>query len=152
MKEEKDVKTKEHLDLLHGILQEELKDTIKALEDYVVHGVTTFEHIWAIFQPGAPVYALRAGSASAMTMVSGNYARTDNGEAFQICLESIGNTGTTFGRVFESVDVYSFTGTRPIGELNACPLSLHPEKEAIIAALEKRGQKYEELAGYHYKA
>jgi hypothetical protein len=152
MKKERDAKAKEHLDLLHSILKEELKDTIKALEDYFVHGVTTFEHLWAIFQPGAPVFTTRAGSSAAMAFVSGSYAKTDCGDAFQMCLESIGNSGTNFGRAIENVDVYTFNGTRPINELNACPLSFHPEKETIRTTLVNRGKKYEALAGYHYKS
>jgi hypothetical protein len=36
--------------------------------------------------------------------------------------------------------------------LNALPLNFHPEKEKIRETLVTRGKKYEELAGYHYKA
>lgn len=90
VKKERDPVAKEHLDLLHGLLREELQDTIKALEDYLVHGVMTFENLWALFHPGAAVYSLRSGSSAALTFVSGNYAKTDCGDAFQMCLESIG--------------------------------------------------------------
>src|SRR6266516_1533761 len=44
--------TKQHLELLYKILKKELKDTIKVHEDFIAHGVVTFEHIWTIFQPG----------------------------------------------------------------------------------------------------
>lgn len=41
-----DVTTKEHLVVLHDILQYEIGDSIKAYEDYVLNGVITFEHLW----------------------------------------------------------------------------------------------------------
>lgn len=87
-----------------------------------------------------------------MSFYRGNYTKTDCGEAFQLCLEPIGWTGSTFGRGTEYINVFSFTGTRPIKDLNALPLSFHPDKEKIKEALIERGQKYEALAGYHYKA
>ena len=152
MNKERDPKAKEHLDLLHSILREELKDTIRALEDYVKHGVTTFEHLWAIFPPGTPVYTNRAGSSAAMAFLNGSYQKTDCGDAFQMSLESIGFSGSNFGRFIESVDVYSFNGTRAISDINAVPLAFHPDKDTLRAALVKRGEKYEGLAGYHYKA
>lgn len=41
-----EVTTKEHLTVLHDILQYEIGDSIKAYEDYVLNGVITFEHLW----------------------------------------------------------------------------------------------------------
>lgn len=41
-----DTTTKEHLGVLHDILQYEIGDSIKAYEDYVLNGVITFEHLW----------------------------------------------------------------------------------------------------------
>lgn len=43
---ELDTTTKEHLVVLHDILQYEIGDSIKAYEDYVLNGVITFEHLW----------------------------------------------------------------------------------------------------------
>ncbi|KAH6692073.1 ATPase [Leptodontidium sp. MPI-SDFR-AT-0119] len=149
---ERDALTRTHLSLLHKLLSEELKDTIKALEDYVLHGVTTFEHVWAIFHPGCTVYSRSGGVPTALSFYSGSYESGQCGKYFELTLEPIGWNGTAFGRGTERVAIYSFTGTRPIKDLNACPLSFHPEKDGIRAALVQRGKKYEELAGYHYKA
>ncbi|RFU28818.1 hypothetical protein B7463_g7523, partial [Scytalidium lignicola] len=149
---EKDVKTKEHLDLLHGLLNEELKDTIKALEDCVVHGVTTYKHLWAIFQPGAVIYVRQFGAPKALSFHHGDYEKTQCGDAFNLRLEPISWDGSNFGRGNEFINIFSFTGTRPIKDLNACPLSFHPEKEAIKEILIARGEKFEKLAGHHYKS
>ncbi|KAH8807790.1 ATPase [Xylogone sp. PMI_703] len=150
--EEKDEVTRGHLDLLHGLLKEELKDTIKALEDYVVHGVITFKHLWAIFQPGATLYSQQSGSPRAYTFRYGNYETTQCGKAFSVGVESVSWNGTTFGRGTEYINIFSFMGTRPIKDLNICPLVFHPEQETIRKLLIARGEKFEELAGYHYKS
>jgi len=152
MNSTRDGKTKEHLVLLHSILKEELKDTIKALEDYVVHGVTTYKHLWAIFQPGCIVYSGKSGTPKAMSFYSGNYAKNDCGEHFSLCLEPVGWTGSSFGRGTEYICVYSFAGTRPIESLTALPLSFHPDQKKIRETLITRGKKYEALAGFHYKS
>ncbi|KAH7388922.1 ATPase [Cadophora sp. MPI-SDFR-AT-0126] len=151
VEEERDPLTRTHLDLLHKLLSQELKDTIKALEDYVLHGVTTFEHVWAIFHPGCTVYCRSGGVPTALSFYSGSYQSNQCGKYYELTLEPIGWNGTAFGRGTERVAIYSFTGTRPIKDLSACPLSFHPEKDDIRAALVRRGKKYEELAGYHYK-
>lgn len=150
--EEKDVQTKEHLDLLYGLLKEELKDTIKAVEDYIVHGVTTYKHLWAIFQPGAIVYCRQSGTPRAMYFECGNYQKTQCGEVFNLCLSPVSWDGTSFGRHTEYINIFSFTGTQRIKDLTACPLSFHPERETIKKILIARGEKYEKLAGYHYKS
>jgi hypothetical protein len=145
-------KGKEHLELLHSLLKEELKDTIKALEDYVVHGVITYEHLWVIFQPGAIVYTRQGGIPKAMCFQSGLYTKTKCGPCYQLTIEAIGWGGSGFGRSVDYLHIYPWTGTRPIKDLPAFPLSLHPEEESVRSSLIDRGRKYESLAGYHFKS
>jgi hypothetical protein len=152
IKTEKDAQTKGHLELLHKLLREELKDTIKALEDFIMNGVTTFDYLWTIFHPGCTVYSKQGGVPHALSFYSGSYETNNCGKHYQLCLEPIGWSGSAFGRGTEYICIYTFTGTRAIKDLNACPLSFHPEKKKIRETLVKRGKKYEELAGYHYKA
>lgn len=38
----------DHIQLLYDVLRVELKDVIKTLEDYVDHGIVSFEHIWYV--------------------------------------------------------------------------------------------------------
>lgn len=152
IKTEEDEKAKIHLELLHNLLREELKDTIKSLEDYILHGVTTFDLLWAIFQPKCTVYSRQGGLPNCMSFYSGEYGEGQCGKYFQLTLEPIGWNGSAFGRGTEYINVYEFTGTRAIKELSACPLHLHSEQQMIRERLIKRGKKYEELAGFHYKA
>ena len=145
-------KAKEHLELLHSLLKEELKDTIKALEDYVVHGIITYQHLWVIFQPGAIVYTTQGGTPKALSFSNGYYTKTNCGPCYQLSLQAVGWGGSSFGRSTEYIQIYSWTGTRPIKDLHALPLSLHPKEEAIRSSLIERGRKYESLAGYHFKS
>lgn len=143
---------KEHLEILHALLKEELNDVIKALEDYVAHGVITCLHLWAIFQPGAVVYTSRGGTPRAMTFYNGDYTETNCGPCYGLNLEPVGWGGKSFGRDTEFINLYSFTGTRSICTLAAFPLSFHPSKETVRNRLIQRGRKYEALAVYHYKS
>jgi hypothetical protein len=152
LEEVKPGKAKEHLEILHSLLKDELKDTIKALEDYVVHGIVTYEHLWVIFQPGTFVYTKEGGSPRAMQFDKGQYMKTRCGPCYHLSLHSVGWNGTSFGRSDESIQIYSWTGTRPIKDLHALPLSLHPEQQSIKLSLVERGKKYESLAGYHFKS
>lgn len=145
-------KTKEHLELLYSILKEELKDTIKALEDYVVHGIITYQHLWVIFQPGAIIYTRQSGTPQAMSFHHGAYTKTDCGPCYRLSVEAIGWGGSNFGRSTDYINIYSWTGTRPIKDLHSLPLSLHPEKETVKSSLVDRGRKYESLSGYHFKS
>ncbi|PMD36930.1 ATPase [Hyaloscypha variabilis F] len=149
---EKNESTKTHLELLHKLLREELKDTIKALEDFILNGVTTFDILWAIFQPKCTVYSRTGGLPNCQSFYSGSYGEGQCGKYFQLTLEPIGWNGTAFKRGTEYTNIYDFQGTKPIKDLSACPLHLHPEQDNIRATLVKRGKKYEQFAGYHYKA
>ncbi len=152
MKRNHEELTTKHIDLLHSILKEELKDTIKAFEDYVAHGVITFEHLWTIFQPGSVVVSRYSGTVSAYEFVSGSFEETQCGKAYQLELHCIDWSGENFGRYTERVNLYEFKGTKSISSLAAFPLAFHPEKRAMRQRLISRGRKWEELAGYHYKA
>jgi hypothetical protein len=149
---EKNESTKTHLELLHRLLREELKDTIKALEDFILNGVTTFDILWAIFQPKCTVYSRTGGLPNCQSFYSGSYGEGQCGKYFQLTLEPIGWNGTAFKRGTEYANIYDFQGTKPIKDLSACPPHLHPEEEQIRKTLVKRGKKYEQFAGYHYKA
>lgn len=152
MKKQHDEKTREHVELLHGILKEELKDIIMAFEDYVAHGVITHKHLWTIFQPGSVVVSRQSGTLSAYEFSSGQYVQTRCGKAYQLNCQCIDWGGENFGRGSVTVELYGFKGTKPITSLCGFPLAFHPEKRFLRQKLIDRGKKFEELAGYHYKA
>ena len=146
-----DERTKEHMDLLYGVLKEELKDTIRALEDYVAHGVITFEHLWIIFQPGSVVVNSCMGMPLGVEFQRGSLENTECGLAYQLHCECIDWNGEMFGRLPRLINLYAFKGTKLIQDLDAFPLAMHPEREAQRHSLVERGKRFEDLAGYHFQ-
>ncbi|OLN92259.1 ATP-dependent zinc metalloprotease FtsH 2 [Colletotrichum chlorophyti] len=150
-KEGLDAKTKEHLTILHDILQYEIGHTIKAFEDYVSKGVITFEHLWMIFQPGAIVLAAHKGPLSAFELVETEYMENNCGKFLQLRADCVDYGGKTFGRHQENLNIPEFLGTKKITGLNAYPWAFHPQKDEFRSSLIRRGEIFESLAGHHYK-
>ncbi|TKW56190.1 ATP-dependent zinc metalloprotease FtsH [Colletotrichum tanaceti] len=146
-----DDRTREHLVILHDILQYEIGHSIKAFEDYVAKGVITFEHLWMLFQPGAVVLAAHKGPQSAFELDETEYMENQCGKFLQLRADCVDYGGKTFGRHREKINVPEFLGTKKITGLNAYPWAFHPDREALRAALVRRGGLFEELAGHHYK-
>jgi hypothetical protein len=147
-----DEATSQHIGLLYDVLREELKDVIKTFEDYVDHGVVTFEHIWTIYQPGSMIFSSsHNGTHGAYRLRAGQYVKTQCGKAYQLAVEAIDWDGNRFGRSVEGIRVFEFLGTSSILGLKAFPLSFHPHKDEVERLLISRGQKFEKLAGSHYK-
>ncbi|KAF1946648.1 P-loop containing nucleoside triphosphate hydrolase protein [Clathrospora elynae] len=144
--------TAKHIELLYNVLRAELKDVIKTMEDYVDHGIVTFDHIWIIYHPGTIIYSdSHNGSPGAYRLKSGAYIKTQCGKAYQLSVESIDWNGTSFGHSLEVIQVWEFHGTTTIMGLSAFPLSFHPHQDKVKEILINRGKKFEELAGSHYK-
>jgi len=144
--------TKEHLKMLHDILQYEIGDSIKAFEDYVLNGVITFPHLWMIFQPGSLVLAAHKGPLSAFELDESEFMENQCGKFLQLRCDCVDYGGKSFGRYTEKINVPEFIGTKKIVGLNAYPLAFHENPAAVCAALTQRGQIFEKLAGHHYQA
>ncbi|KAF1837936.1 P-loop containing nucleoside triphosphate hydrolase protein [Decorospora gaudefroyi] len=148
-----DATTAEHIELLYNVLVEELKDVIKTLEDYVDHGIVTYDHIWVIYQPGDIIYSdSQNGAHGVYKLTSGAYVETRCGKAYKLNVEAIDWNGNSFGRTAEFIRVWEFRGTAPILGLSAFPLSFHPYEAKVRELLISRGKKFEALAGCHYKS
>ncbi|KAK8023688.1 hypothetical protein PG993_011754 [Apiospora rasikravindrae] len=144
--------TKEHLAILHNILQYEIGDSIKVFEDYVEKGVVTWENLWMVFQPGSPLLAAHKGPLSAFELEDTEYMENRCGKFIRLRADCIDYDGKTFGRCRENIDIPEFIGTKKILELPAYPFTFHPRPDEIRESLTKRGQLFEDLAGHHYKA
>lgn len=152
MSKELDDITREHLNLLLDVLRVELKEEIKAFEDYVQHGIITYQHLWMIFQPGSAVLSESKGPLSAFELVDTEYMETQCGKFLRLRCEVVDWSGTHFGRGSQNIDVFAFSGTREIASLRAYPFHFHENPEAVRENLIKQGQRFEELSGYHFKA
>lgn len=145
--------TKSHIVLLRDILQKELADTIRALEDYVQNGVVTYEHAWTVFQPGAVVLSSSGvGDHVALRLKSASYDKTDNdGDFFGLKCQSVNWNGKSFGWSEEYLKLSEFEGIQSIAELPVLPLAFHPRKEHLKHMLIERGKRFAALSGYHYR-
>jgi hypothetical protein len=152
MKKENDARTKEHLELLHSILKDELKHTIKAFEDFVVHGVISYEHLWTIYQPGSIVFFSYFNETTAGELQLGDYTETwSGGKVYRLSCKVIHWGSKSFGKRRENVDIPAFAGTVGIESLSAFPLEFSKSKYSLKADLVRRGKKFESLAGFHYR-
>jgi len=147
-----DKTTKEHLSLLHDILKYEIGDAIKEFEDYVLNGVITYDSLWMIFQPGGVVISEHRGPLSAFELNYSEYQDDRCGKYLQLKCDCVDWDGKHFGRYTESIRIFKFSGTRKITSLNAFPLSFSETKEETRLQLIERGERFEALVGYQYKA
>ncbi len=145
---------KEHLQLFHDVLYEELKNAIAAKIDLVKNGVITFEYLWTIFEPQTLIYTLCDGKECVFKLNSSHTAVDQQAglEFLSLNVWACDWDGTKFGQKGTTLKDYAFGGTTPITSLQAYPLDFHPEKEQLIQRLVARGKLFERFAGYHYQA
>lgn len=145
--------TKEHANLLHGILVEEFKSLIDTSQDMMSKRVMNFDLLWTLYQPGAMVFSRQDGQETALTLNTTRYGVDSKGTpCFWITGKYIDWDGTKFGTQKLNVCIPIFAGTRTIGSLKAYPIEYHHDAEALRSRLTARGAKAEELAGSNYRA
>jgi hypothetical protein len=146
-----DATTKEHLNLLYNVLQEEIGDTIKEFEDYVLNGVITYETLWMIFQPETLVVAQHDGALSAFEQNYTAYEENNCGKYFRIDGDCVDWDGSKFCRYNQQLRIWSFGGSKKIRDLNVLPMKFYHNKEELKLDLIERGKKFEQLSGCQYK-
>lgn len=151
LENEADPETKSHLDLLHRTMGEELKDDLKARDDYILNKVITFDTCWMIFEPGTIVFAIENKEKCAFRLKNGSYIETRCGPAFALDSEKVDWDGEAFGLGQSRNLVYCFQGTKAITRLTAFPLEYHDNVTDVKKELIERGKAFERLSGYHYK-
>ena len=152
LEEEQDADTKDHLALFHRTLEAELRDDLKARDDFILNGVITYQTVWMILEPGTIVFSTRDGEPCAATFNSGNYSRDRCGNYYySVNCQIIDWDGEAFGLGGENFPVYEWEGTKKITKLNAYPLEYHPNLSKVKEELLARGKVFAELSGYHYK-
>lgn len=151
LKDEKHGETKDHLELLYRTMEAELKDDLKARDDFIVNNVITWDTAWMIFEPGTIVFGRDEKQDCAFRLKSGNYVETRCGKAFALDCEKIDWDGEMFGFASNRLLIYTFQGTSQITQLSAYPLEYHPDLAKVKNELIERGRAFERLSGYHYK-
>ena len=152
LESEKDSETKAHLKLFHSVLEAELRDDLKARDDYILNGVITHDTIWMIFEPGTTVFAMKDGQPCAAKFTNGNYQDTQCGRCYVLQCQIVDWDGENFGFGNTRFTIWEFGGTAKITKLSAFPLDYHPNLGKVREQLIARGEVFEELSGYNYKS
>jgi hypothetical protein len=122
--EELDATTQEHVDLLHKILEEELRDILARKKDLIRNGVITHSLLWTLFEPDDVVIATVAGRRNAYLFVDD--AINCRTKAIILEVKYIEFDGDDFGYSDDRFEVPVFIGTTPITSLPAFPSALPP--------------------------
>ncbi|KAK0660029.1 ATP-dependent zinc metalloprotease FtsH 2 [Lasiodiplodia hormozganensis] len=147
---ETDPETKEHVQLLWAVLEEELRDTIAEKRDLLSNGVITYQAVWTIFEPGVTVYNNDDGVDRAYSLSDGSYSCDP--PQFNLAVRSIDWDGEQFGYVNSCLEIPCFSGTRPITSLPVHPLHYHPNLKLVKKSLIARGRLFEAYKGFHFKS
>ena len=142
---------KAHLELFHRVLEAELRDDLKARDDFILNGVITYSNIGMIFEPGTTVFAVKDGQNCAARFDSGNYQNTRCGQCYNLNCQMVDWDGEAFGLGGTQFHLWEFEGTTKITKLCAYPLEYHPNLSKVKEELIQRGKMFEGLSGYHYK-
>lgn len=149
-RDEPDQDTKDHLDLLYAILSKEILPHIEAMEDFAKNKVISFEYLWTIFSPGMEVYTQIDGQDRIVSLRDSRYGANMSGEFFSLECRYIDCDGSNFGYVSTSFDIASFDGVKKLVDLDAIPSHLKPDVESLVGRLHARGEKLEQLNGFHH--
>ena len=148
--DEQDQETKDHLDLLHPILSEEIMPHVEIMKDLTKNKVISFDYLWTIFAPGMEVYTKLDSQDRLLELTDNRYTANMGGEFFTLECRYIDCDGSSFGYVSSSVDIDKFEGVKKLIDLDAFPSHLYPDVENLVDRLHARGEKLEQLNGFHH--
>ncbi|RAL15001.1 uncharacterized protein BO97DRAFT_441468 [Aspergillus homomorphus CBS 101889] len=122
-----DPAVKAYVDLLHGVLEEELHDLFSCREDLVRNGVITADLVWTLFKPGEILFAGIGATEIRARIVD------FNGKDFH----------------YQSIccSVAPYPGTKNITDLDVFPLAYHPEAEILAQLTDYSAQGLGEAQG-----
>ena len=110
-----------------------------------------YRDLWMAFKPGCLIYE-DMGDFELLSRLRSMYDEGDyvEPESWVLSTEVIGYRGKEVGVRLRHISIKQYEGCKPIRELSAIPLHLHPKEERIRYDLLKRGRKYLSLGGIHH--
>jgi hypothetical protein len=110
-----------------------------------------FEHLWMAFRPDDLYYCCIdeqdvVGKFQAMHISRPAYARN----YWTIQIANLIFDGKSLGYKMMDVKVFQFEGYKPLQELQAFPITYHPDHEELCTSLLTRGKKYLTLIDAQY--
>jgi hypothetical protein len=153
LKEDDDLKARNHFNLFRQVVEPELKPHLKARDECEQHAVIPFASVWTIFKPGELVWWEAEGHGVVGRLVEASFSKTMTGaELYRLTCEQVDWNGETFGIQRTDKKINFFEGTRPVIGLSVLPLCYKPDANGIRSQYLNRGRKFEALRGYHFKA
>lgn len=113
-----------------------------------------YRDLWVAFKPGCLVYKTLDGIELISRLASISKQKNgddDESEHWRLCAEIIQYNGNNVGLRHSYDRIERYAGCKPICDLHAVPLHLHPEEERIRYDLLKRGRKSLSLGGIHHR-
>ncbi len=145
-----DETTRQHLQLFHDTLYEEIKLPIAAKLDLVKNGVITFEYLWTILEPGVLIFGFEDGKERVWELTNSSVGQCHGMTCQFLNVWNVDQDAEKFGRSNGSLQVYEFGGTARITSLRAFPLDFHPKKHQVINRLAARGRLFERYGGFYH--
>ena len=151
--EENDDVVLEHVKLLESVMSREIQPLLEKRQELLDNGLVTFDYLWALFEPDAMIYSQSDGQDRLYRLVSSRYLGNFGPPMkFSLTCRYIDCDGSESGYITTSLALYSFDGIKPISELTIIPTHLHLHIGEIWDKLQKRGKRFVELNGFHYKS
>ena len=148
---EQDDETKKHGELLYRVLHEELKDQLAAYIYMITKCLVSFDYLQYFFSTGLIVYTRQHRHEAALRIENCSYKMAEGKDIFVMSCHLVDDDGSQFGRHQAAVTIGSFSGMVPITSLESYPIDYHPERNDLEKRLQRRGSRFESLAGFHYK-
>ena len=142
--------SRQHLQLFHDTIYEEIKLPIAAKLDLVKNGVITFEYLWTILEPGLLIFGFEGGKERVWELSNSSSGECHGVPCQHLNVWSVDQDADKFGRSNSNLQIYAFGGTARITSLRAFPLDFHPKKQQVTERLVERGRLFESFAGYHF--
>jgi hypothetical protein len=143
-----------HLELLLRIMHEMFAETKQRVARLQASGLVSFDIAWAYFPKDSFVYSHHRHYDALAKVVDTVYqVDQETGRRFlRLKCKTIVFNGETFIWKDQDLDIYSFSGNKPITDLSHYPLRFHENPEEVKATLATRAKKVLDLQGLTYGA
>ena len=149
---EKDGVDLEHMKLLEDIVSGEIQPHLDKSKELLDNGLVTFDYLWALFEPDTEIYTRLDGQDRLFKLVSSSYYKVGETVKFILTCRYIDCNGDAFGYVTTSLTLDEFEGIKAVSELSVMPIDLHSRTKELWGKLQKRGECFVRLNGFHYRS
>jgi hypothetical protein len=147
---------KDHLQLCLQYMEKTLHQEIKIFQSSVPK-VSSPEldhrHLWMVFKPGCLVYEKNDGIERLSRLRSMDGQEEEDSyelKTWHLRTERVNYIGSEVGLAHHTLKIDRYEGRKPVCELTAVPLHLHPQEDRIRHHLLERGRKFISLCGIRH--